>query len=126
MPASRSGKIDRFVSARKGKALLKGSGSVALLKPDWAKLNQIRVGKNKAGNYLYSVTDIASYVERVAQERADSALESDGVRMWRSVVDQASADENTVAEAWANGHLMTAIADADSDVVGLDAITLEA
>ena len=121
MPAKR----DRFVSSKKAKALLKGSGSVALLKPEFAKLNQIRCGKTKAGVYLYSVLDIASYAERIAQERADSALESDAVRAWRFVVDQASADDNSVAEKWANGHLLTAIAESDTDVLDVGAITLE-
>lgn len=121
MPAPR----DRFVSSRKAKGLLKGSGAVALLKPDWCKLNDIRCGKTKAGVYLYSVLDIAKYVERIAQERANSALESDAVRAWRFVVDQASADDNDIAEKWANGHLITAIAASNADVVGLDAITLE-
>lgn len=121
MPAPR----DRFVSSKKAKGLLKGSGAVALLRPDWAKLSQIRCGKTKGGVYLYSVLDIAKYVERIAQERANSALESDAVRAWRFVVDQASADDNDVAESWANGHLITAIKASNADVVGLDAITLE-
>ena len=121
MPAKR----DRFVSSKKGKALLKGSGAVALLKPDWAKENEIRCGKTKAGVFLYSVLDIAAYVERIAQERADSALESDAVRAWRFVVDQASADDNSVAETWANGHLLTAIAESATDILDIGAITLE-
>ena len=121
MPKAR----DRFVSSKKGKALLKGSGAVALLKPDWAKQQSIRCGKTKAGVYLYSVLDIAAYVERIAQSRADSALESDAVRVWRFVADQASADENGVAESWANGHLLSAIAASDTDVLDVGAITLE-
>ena len=121
MPAAR----DRFVNSKKAKGLLKGTGSVALLKPEFAKDNRIRCGKTKAGILLYSVLDIAKYAERVAQERQDSALESDAVRAWRLVVDQASEDGNTVAESWANGHLLTAIAESDKDVVGLGAITLE-
>ena len=121
MPKAR----DRFVSSKKAKALLKGTGAVALLKPAFAKSNEIRCGKTKAGVYLYSVLDIAAYVERIAQARADSALESDAVRAWRFVVDQASADGNSVAESWANGHLLTAIAESESDIVGADAITLE-
>lgn len=121
MPAPR----DRFVNSRKAKGLLKGSGAVALLKPDWCKDNDIRCGKTKAGVYLYSVLDIAKYVERIAQERANRALESDAVRSWRFVVDQAAADGNGVAEKWANGHLITAIAASNADVVGVDAITLE-
>ena len=121
MPAAR----DRFVSSKKAKALLKGSGSVALLKPEFAKANAIRCGRTKAGVYLYSVLDIAAYVERIAQERADSALESNAVRAWRFVVDQANADDNSVAESWANGHLLTAIAESDTDVLDVGAITLE-
>jgi len=46
-----------------------------------------------------------------AQARQDSAVESDMVRIWRNVVDQASADGNASAEIWANGHLLSAIAD---------------
>jgi len=121
MPAAR----DRFVNSRKAKGLLKGSGSVALLKPDWAKANDIRCGKTKAGVYLYSVLDIAKYVERVLAERTIDALESSVVQMWRFVADQASADDNAVAEKWANGHLMTAIADSDADIVDASALTLE-
>ena len=121
MPGAR----DRFVNRSKGKALLKGSGAVALLKPDWAKANDIRCGKTKDGNYLFSVLDIAKYVERIAAEREVTALESDAVRMWRFVVDQASEDDNANAESWANGHLLTAIRESDQDVVDVSAITLE-
>jgi len=121
MPVAR----DRFVNSRKAKGLLKGSGAVALLKPDWAKVNNIRCGKTKGGTYLFSVLDIAKYVARILAERTTDALESAAVSMWRFVVDQASADGNDVAETWANGHLMSAIADSDADIVGLDAITLE-
>ena len=121
MPAKR----DRFVSSKKAKALLKGTGAVALLKPEFAKANEIRCGKTKAGVFLYSVLDIAKYAERIAQERQDSALESDDVRAWRFVVDQASADDNSVAETWANAHLLTAIAESNTDILGVDAITLE-
>ena len=121
MPKAR----DRFVSSKKAKALLKGSGAVALLKPEFAKANSIRCGKTPTGVYLYSVLDIAAYVERIAQERADSALESDAVRAWRFVVDQASADDNAIAEAWANGHLLSAIAESATDILDVGAITLE-
>ena len=116
---------DRFVNVRKGKALLVGSKAVALLKPDWAKENDIRCGKNKVGTMLYSVIDIAAYVERVTQERADAALESSDVRAWRFVADQAAADGNAEAEKWANGHLLKAIAASSENVFGVDAITLE-
>jgi len=121
MPVAR----DRFVNSRKAKGLLKGSGAVALLKPDWAKVNNIRCGKTKGGTYLFSVLDIAKYVARILAERTTDALESAAVSMWRFVVDQASADDNDVAETWANNHLMSAIADSDADIVGVDAITLD-
>lgn len=116
---------DRFVNSKKAKALLKGTGSVALLNAEFATANQIRNGTTKARIRLYSVLDIAKYVQRIADARATSALESDAVRAWRLVVDQALADGNAVAEKWANGHLLTAIAASNADVVGLDAITLE-
>jgi len=120
-----SAKADRFVNSKKGKGLLKGSGAVALLKPDWAKENGIRCGKTKSGVYLFSVLDIAKYVERIALERQDSALENDAVRMWRTVVDQASDDNNTVAETWANAHLLSAITASATDILDVGAITLE-
>jgi len=119
------GKADRFVNSKKAKGLLVGSHAVALLKPDWAKENGIRCGKLKDGTLVYSVLDIVKYVERVAQERQDSALENDAVRMWRTVVDQASDDNNTVAEAWANTHLLTAIAASATDILDVGAVTLE-
>ena len=118
-------KADRFVNSKKGKGLLKGSGAVALLKPDWAREQGIRCGKTKGGVYLFSVLDIAKYVERVAQERQDSALENDAVRMWRTVVDQASDDNNTVAETWANAHLLTAITASATDILDVGSVTLE-
>jgi len=116
---------DRFVSTKKSKGLLKGSGAVALLKPAWAKQNDIRCGKDADGNYKYSVIDIIAYNERIAQKRQASALESDMVQLWRFVVDVANTDENTDAATWADGHLLTAIAESDSDMLDLDAITLE-
>ena len=118
-------KADRFVNSKKGKGLLKGSGAVALLKPDWAREQGIRCGKLKDGALVYSVLDILKYVERVAQEHQDSALENDAVRMWRTVVDQASDDNNTVAETWANAHLLTAITASATDILDVGAVTLE-
>lgn len=116
---------DRFVRVRAAKGLLKGSGAVAMLKPPWAKANGIRCGKTKQGVYLYSVKDLTAFVERVVQERQEAALESDDVRLWRLVVDTASADGNRAAESWANGHLLTAIAESEDSILNADAITLE-
>ena len=124
MPAKR----DRFVQTGPAKELMYGTGNVASLKPDWAKVNGIRTGLATIDNKkvrVYSVLNIAEYKERLEQERRDSALESDAVRTWRFVVDQASADDNSVAEKWANGHLLTAIAESDTGVLDVGAITLE-
>jgi len=114
---------DRFVNLQRAKALLKGSGAVALLKPAWAKENGIRCGKIE-GRYVYSVTDLQAYVERIVAERAASALQSDDVRLWQFVVDTAIEDANDAAEAWANQHLLDAIATSDADAVYSENITL--
>ena len=122
MPALR----DRFVGSKKAKGLLKGTGAVALLKPAWAKANEIRTGLTpKEKVRVYSVLDIVAYKARVDQEQQDEALASAQVIFWRTVVDEASADGNSVAETWASTHLLTAIAESDTDVLDVGAITLE-
>ena len=124
MPAPR----DRFVQTKSARKLMKGSGDVALLKPDWAKAHGIRNGMatiDKKKVRVYSVLDIAAYKKRIMDAQEASALESDAVRAWRAVVDQAAIDGNDAAETWANDHLITAITTSNADVVGLGAITLE-
>jgi len=123
--ASKSGKIDRFVNVSKAKALLKGSGAVALLRPYWADQHNIRNGKNSNGTVLYSVNDIAEYVAMIVRERTNAALESDDVRLWRYVTDTANADGNTDAATWADGHLIDAIAASESSVITAEDITFD-
>lgn len=117
--------IDRFVPSRKGKALLKGTGSVALLKREWAESNNIRVGKTSKGVDVFSVNDLIAYKARVDQEQQDDALASKDVTFWRTVVDYAVIDKNSVVESWANDHLMVAIAESDTDILGVGDITFD-
>lgn len=115
---------DRFVNTKKAKGLLKGSGSVALLKPAWAKEQGIRCGPDKDGNVKYSVLDIVAYTERIAQERQASALESDMVQLWRFVVDSANADKAAAVIEYANAKLLAAIAESDDDTLDVADIDL--
>jgi len=105
---------DRFIDVKRAKALLKGTGAVAKLNPTFAKDNGIRCGKLD-GKVFYSTIDIQTYTDRIAQERAESALQTDSVRLWQVVVDTAILDGDGVAEAWANEHLLEAIAESDDD-----------
>ena len=117
---------DQFVGTRKAKALLKGTGAVALLKPAWAKANGIRTGLTPTDKIrVYSVKDIIDYKARMDEAQQDEALASDQVIFWRTVVDEATIDKQSAVVNYANSKLVTAIAASDQDILDVGAITLE-